>query len=233
MTSTKKNVVQFEPIQDHKEDPWGKANDRRGKRYSELAKEFIRKFPIGSTPTVREFDLWLEENGQLQIPYDGIKKNTDTWLAHLQRRNILKIRINSAATHPRMSEEGSTPFKIVNCHGGYEVRSPQAVLASGELPRKISTLTNTKREQLAHLMQSADWSALPVHERAVAETIYEDIEAFAEDAKTAVDRINRKVGKLQEKLGSMVSSGEIKPLNGGLMQLLRGDPTVIDGTVEE
>ncbi len=200
---------------------WGKANDRRGKRYADLALSFVADFPIGTHLTAEQFDAWLQESGLLTVPATYVAKNSDAWLGHLQRRHIIRNRINTAAVHPRMAETAQgVSFILVAIRGGFEVQSPQVAASKAELPRKIRSLTETKRKQLSYLMQSADWSALPIHEQAIASEIYDDIDNFVVDTKTGADRISRKLARLEHRLAVLMDTGAVKPTNGGLKQLL-------------
>lgn len=210
-------------------DAWGKANDRRGVGYTEVAVEFVKNHPIGTLLTTDEFDTWSHNRKLLMVPSKDAPKNSDAWLGHLQRRHIVRGRLNKAATHPRMTEMGSTPFVLVAHAGGFEVRAPHTAIGKAELPRKFKTLVETKRKQLQYLMQSADWPALPPHERAVAETIHDDIDNFADDVNIAADRISRKLAKLEHRIQKGIDAGSIVPANGGFKQLLAPDAIVDDG----
>src|SRR4029077_3098858 len=145
---------------------------------------------------------------------------SECWEGQLQGRDNARNRINKAATHPRMTEENSTPFIILAIQGGYEIRAPHTAVTKSELPKKLKTLTETKRKQLAYLMQSADWTALPPHERSVAETLYDDIDNFTDDIKTGADRISRKLAKLESRIKRALDDGSIKPKSNAIKQLL-------------
>jgi len=199
---------------------WGKANTRRGRNYDDIAKATIAKFPIGHHFSNDEFDAWLQECEMLVIPPEDAAKNSDAWLAHLQRRHQCRARINKAATHPRMTDDGSMPFILTAIRNGVEVQSPQVAAASAGLPNKISSLVNTKRKQLSYLMQSADWAVLPPHEQAIAEAIYDDIDMFSTNTQTTADHIGRKLGKLQHRIKQLIEAGTVVSNNGGLRQLL-------------
>jgi hypothetical protein len=210
---------------------WGKASNRRGLNHVDAAKTFVADFGIGAKLATEQFDKWLHEHGMLTMPPPDTPKNSDAWLGHLQRRHIMRGRINAAATHPRMTDEGSSPFIIVAIQGGFEVLAPQVAASKAELPRKLQTLVVTKRKQLSYLMQSADWSALPVHEQAIAETIYDDIDAFVVDTKTTADRISHKLVKLEHRIQMLMDAGTVVPRNGGLRQLIA--PTVVECADDE
>ncbi len=220
------DLVIFVPESNGSSEPWGKANDKRGTAidsngvsYTEHAAEFVDAHPVNTTLSGETLDDWMQSRGLLTVPSSEASKNSDAWLGHLQRRHIIRGRLNKAANHPRM-REGSTPFVLAAIRGGFEVRSPQAAFMKGELPRKIRTLTETKRRQLAELMQSADWSQLPVHERRIAETIYDDIEYYAVDTKTGADRISQKLSKLEHRIRQAIKSGELVPTNHALQYLV-------------
>jgi hypothetical protein len=200
--------------------PWGDANPRRGLNYREYAKTFVKDHPVGTVISGDDLDHWLQKMQLLTIPPLDSPKDSDAWLGHLQRRHITRNRINKAATHPRMTEENSTPFIILAIQGGFEIRAPHTAITKSELPRKLKTLIETKRKQLAYLMQSADWTALPPHERSVAETLYDDIDNFTDDIKIGADRISRKLAKLESRIKRALDDGSIKPKGNAIKQLL-------------
>lgn len=116
----------------------------------------------------------------------------------------------------------------VEAETGYEVCSPQLAAVRAKVPAKIASLVGTKRKQLAYLMQSADWDNLPPHERAVAETIYDDIEQFSIETVSRADFISKKLSKLEHRLRMAVDAGSLRPRNGGLKQLLSPDAPDFD-----
>lgn len=73
-------------------------------------------------------------------------------------------------------------------------------------------------------MQSTDWSVLPVHERALAEGIFDEIQEYAEDIRTGASRIDNRFAKLQRRIQTMIESGSIAPMNDGIKQLLAPPP---------
>ena len=165
----------------------------------------------------------MQDHGFLMIPPLDVPKNSDAWLGHLQRRHIFRGRLNTAASHPRLREMNAEPFILLATRGGYEVCSPQLAAVRAKVPSKIASLVGTKRKQLAYLLQSADWDNLPPHERAVAETIYDDIEQFSIETVSRADFISKKLGKLEHRLRTAVDAGSLRPRNGGLKQLLSPD----------
>ena len=211
---------------------WGQASDRRGTGYADLAKKFLVSFPLGSKIHPDQLDAWLHQHGMLVQPPANSSKNSDVWLSHLQRRHIMRGRINKAASHPRMASEGSAAFSVVAIRGGFEVLASHMAVSKVELPHKLKTLAVTKRQQLAYLMQSADWSVLPPHEQAIGEEIYNDIDAFVEDTGTRADRISAKLARLERRISVMLASGAIVPLNGGFTQILAA-PEAESAAVED
>ena len=113
------------------------------------------------------------------------------------------------------------------------MQAPQVAASKAEIVKKIKTLAVTKRRQLGYLMQSADWTALPMHERAIAEALYDDIDNFVVDTKTSADRISYKLAKLERRMQEMLTSGEVTPRNGGLQQLLSHSNADADADADE
>lgn len=213
--------------QSRDEELWGRANDRRGIAYTgngvsyvEYATDFVRQFPIGTTLSTQQFDEWLQGRGLLRIPLPNVSKNSDAWLGHLQRRHQHREKINKAATHPRMWGRGSTPFIVAAYAGGYEVQAPHAAAARSHAVDRIASLTVTKRRELAYLMQSADFTQLPPHERMRAEEVFQAIEEFAEDTKIGVERLHNKFSRLASRLRSSMDRGEMQSVDGSLKRLV-------------
>jgi len=199
---------------------WGKANDRRGVKRTQLAVEFVKDYPIGTVLSAEALDIWLQDHGMLTVPPKDAPKNSDAWLGHLQRRHIIRNQINKAATHPRLLEKGSTPFSIDALAGGFEVRAPHQAISKSEVPRKVQSLVGTKKRQLAYLMQSTDFPVLPEAIRETAEEIFDAIQNYAEDIRTGANRLDKQFTKLQRKIQLKLEAGSIVPTNGGIKQLL-------------
>jgi hypothetical protein len=201
-------------------EPWGRASEKRGLSHLDIAMEFVKDFPIGVIISAADFDNWAQRHGLLNTPTNAPKRS-DAWMAHLHRRHELRYRINRSGSHPRLTELGSTPFSMDTIgQGTYEIRAPQVAAAQTTLPKKIVSLTNNKRKQLAYLMESSDWPAIPPHERAMAESIYDDIENFGELVTLQANVISRKLVKLELKLKRAIELGDIKPSNHGIQQLI-------------
>lgn len=201
--------------------PWGQANKNRGIRFHDLAMAFVDKFPIGTALSDAQLDRWAAQQKQLKVPPQGTSKDADAWLAHLQRRHQFRYSLNKAGAHPRMTENGSTPFVVESVSQGvYEVRSPHDALHKQTMPQKVESLVRTKRKQLTYLMQSADWDQLPPAERIYAESLYDDIENFESRVDNEATMIDRKLEKLRSKLLIGIQSGRITPKNGGIKAMI-------------
>lgn len=200
---------------------WGVANKQRGAKYHALAVAFVSVFPIGSRLDAEKFDEWAEDNRLLVVPPNDASKKSDAWMAHLQRRHMLRYNINKAATHPRMTEKGSVPFVIDTISTGeYEVRAPQEAMYAPTLPQRVDSLTKTRRKQLDHLMQSTDWKQLPAYYKANANRLYDDIDAFESEVDLKSRNLIKKFTGLQADLTAAVASGEITPSNGGVRAVI-------------
>jgi hypothetical protein len=184
---------------------WGEANEKRGLEKFADAIAFVREFPITTILTNEQFDEWAQRQGLLNSPPPTALKRSDTWMAHLHRRHELRYRLNKAGSHPRLQENGATPFSMDSLgRGMYQVRAPHIAVAQSGLPRKVASLVKYKKIQLTYLMQSADWTQIPPHERAVAESIYDDIENFAALINLQADSLSNKLGKLRRRLEQIV-----------------------------
>lgn len=204
---------------------WGRANPRRGAGFEDAAIAFVHEFPIGGTLTAEQFDEWAMQVGLLKPPASRAKQS-DAWQAHLQRRHQLKYGINKASAHPRMN----TPFIIETVGSGvWEVRSPHFAISRSTMLDRIESLIKTRRQQLAYLMQSADWAILPPHERTVAESLYDDIEMLKQRMELESQGLANKFAKLERKLRKAVERGDIKPANGGIRAII--DDRDLDDTV--
>lgn len=215
-------AVQFNETGERK---WGAANPRRGP-HQEVAAQFVAAYPVGSQLSADEFDQWAQGAGHLKVPV-SVRRNSDAWKAHLQRRHELKYRINQAGTHPRMP----TPFIIEALGSGvWEVRSPHQAISKTKMFASLESLMSTKRKQLEYLMQSSDWNVLPPHERAFAEALFDDIEMFQSSISLSVDQLSRKFSKLEGRLRRAVQLGEIRP--GGGVRAITAEPDSAVADVE-
>ncbi len=214
------------------DEEWGIANPRRGLNHHEAAAAFIKEFPVGQTLSATAFDEWAHRYRLLNMPPVGTAKRSDQWMAHLHRRHELRYRLNKAGSHPRMLE-ASTPFSIDTVvNGTYEVRSPQTAVVYSQVQRKLQSLVQTKRQQVAYLMQSADWENIKPSERALMEELFFDISAFEKGINLQADLLSERFARVEAKLRRAIQIGEVKPQNGGLKQLLSPAETETEGESE-
>lgn len=209
------DVIKFQPKE---ETPRG-SNWLRGREYNMAARAFVLSNPAGSILEPSTLDRALAELGMLVIPVEGTAKSDDAWMAHLQRRHIMVSRLNKAGTHPRM-KDGSVTFFIAAEGGKYYVRAPHEHISQGALPAKIESLLITKRKELRYLMESSDWSVLPIHERVFAEALDDDIENFEAQVHQATFFLTKKFDKLRLKLTASVKDGSLIPVNGGVKNFI-------------
>lgn len=211
---------------------WGVEHPLRGASYNELALSFSRLFPVGSTLTPTDFDTWAVGVGAYShsVPTPGKRKgadgnSSDRWMAHLQRRFQLRANINKAGSHTRITSHGSRSFVIdQTAHQTLEVRAPEVALAHNNMTDRLTSLCVHKRKNLGYLMQSADWEALPPHERTVAETLFDDIDMFISDINNKALWLNNKFVKLEMKIKRALQDGSVKSRNGGFDRLLSEAP---------
>lgn len=200
------------------ESPWGQANPMRGVNHVDTAIAFLAEFPVGSFLSQDAFDDWAQRHGLLNVP-TGAPKRSDAWMAHLQRRHHLRYGINQAGAHPRME----TPFVVESVKGNLgqlEVRSPDVAIQKNRFLDRVESLCKTKRQQLAYLMQSADWSSLPPEERLTAEMLHYDIEMFQKQMALQSSCLSEKFDRLELRLRRAVESGELRTRNGGIRGII-------------
>jgi len=190
---------------------WGKANDKRGVKYTDWAAKFAERFPVGSILTADELDVWLEEQGLLTRPPEGAPKDSDAWLGHLQRRHIHRGKLNKASTHPRLLEQGVTPFSLDAVGGGFEVRAPHSSAARMEIHSRLQSLVGTKRKQLKYLMQSTYWEALPPYVRDYTENLHDEIEMFSENIRNMVGQLESRFVKAERRIEQYIPATNLLP----------------------
>jgi len=204
-------------FEDYGNDPkWGKASNRRG-THIQLAIAFVNRFPVGSTLSVEDFDQWTWDNGHLPMPSAHTPKKSNEWLAHLQRRHVLRHKINMAGAHPRLASIGSTPFIMEHIgNQKYEVRAPHMAIATN----RIDPHLNRARKKVAYLMQSSDWQRLSDLDRKFAEEIFYETEEYVDEVTRKATALNAKFKRFENFLRSRVEQGLIAPVNGGIRHLL-------------
>lgn len=199
-------------------DRWGKENPLRGAPYHEMARKFIRTFPVGTCLQPEAFDEWAQDEGYLKVPKSEAKQS-DAWKAHVQRRHELKFNINKAGSRSNMK----TPFVIESISQGvWEIRAPHTAIAQTRIGRRLETLMITRRRSLAYLMQSADFSSLEPHEQALAEALHDDISDYGENVERLGRQLDSKFERLRRKIEVAVETGKIKSSNGGIMRMIEG-----------
>jgi hypothetical protein len=202
-------------------EPVNTASDRRGtSHYTQVACKFVRDYPIGEILSAELLDTWFGKNDLLTVPPIDTPRSGDAWMAHLQRRHLQVKRVNQSSTHPRMRDYGSTAFVIVAEGGKFHVRAPHEAIVQGRLPRKVLSVCKTGRKKLRYLMESADWSALPAYERALAESIEDDIDLFEKHINSSADALTTKLAKLDRKIRQSMVAGELPKNSDGIGKFL-------------
>lgn len=171
----------------------GKAHPLRGLNHVAAAKSFQKRFPIGSTLVSDDFDDWAQKAGYLVVPA-GAARDSDAWIGHVKRRNTLLVRLNKAASHPRMPD----PFWIsVDRVGAWVVRNPPEEIMNRRIRKQIEQLFNSFLLTMKYLMQASDWSQEePVH-RLIAESKYDDVISIRELMISQAIRAEEKVLKFK------------------------------------
>jgi len=204
-----------------------KENPRRGMPRREAAAEFIKLWPIGSTLTWAEFSEWasrphigLMPSGEPTAADGGeIDRQSDEWLAHLQRRHQARNKLNKASSHTRIA----TPYVVLTESQEQQtlvVKSVALALAETRAAVQVASLARTKKRQLRYLIESTDWANLPPYERLMAEALYDGIDTFVESVKAQGDGLQRQFDKLQARLANLVRSGQLSSINGGITAML-------------
>lgn len=199
------------------------ANPMRGKGFHDHAVAFSETFAIGDTLSADKFDEWAHERGYLNVPF-GAKKQSDVWLAHLQRRHQLRYSINKAAMHPRMREENRQPFIIENIgHKAWEVRDVVTALQQNETAKKLAQLADVQKKKLVYLQQSEDFEQLPPYMRLAVTDLSADIDSALAKIDLESRDLDRRIARIQGRIRASIESGEVKPINGGIRGFLKGE----------
>ena len=150
--------------------PWGEANPQRGVAYMEHAVAFAKLFPPESELSRAQWDQFLCMRNLLTVPNEG--PGTDTWMAHILRRNRLRSRINQAAQHPNITTNyGVQTYKIESAPRRYIVRPVLDVATDDDMGRYVEGKVKHKRKQLDIALQGLDLSALtPIERHTVEQT---------------------------------------------------------------
>lgn len=209
------------------DNPVKPANARRGAEYRDDAIAFAQLYPVGVTLTWDEFldfaiGRGIIDSASLPTEGEAADKQSNAWLAHLQRRHQIRSKLNKASAHPKLIPHGGA-FIIEPSGGGLVVRSTTQALAENDAPRRIASLATSKRRKLEYLIQSTDWSQLPPHERGLAEVLRDDISDWVDMVNLRAEQLERKFTNLGHQLNKLVELGEVQPQNGGIAKLLSSD----------
>lgn len=197
----------------------GNSHPKLGASYHESACAFIKQFPIGTMMTVQDFDAWVIEHG-MAAPPTSTEKNSEGWLAFLQRRFQAKTNLNKAGAHERMTHAGLSPFCIYQLgQGRLEIRKPFDAVMSGRMAQEVNTLVNTKYRRVKQLIQSIDLQELPPANQVMVMNLATNIEDFKNRVNYETDQLNTKYQRLRDDLRRLVMIGAVQTKNGGIKAL--------------
>jgi hypothetical protein len=189
------------------------AHRQRGKRFDAHARDFIARFPHGTTLSQDEFCHWAAERGLM--PYVATPefpngRRTDYWKANLMRRHEVRYNLNKAGTHPRMNHgENPLAFSLDSVTGNtLEVRFPHVSYAENKLASAVTSLVAHKRKGLKYLLESADFSRLSVPDQTRITLLDEDIGAFEDRLAYEAKTLNQRVAVVRNTLRHLSEQGE-------------------------
>lgn len=196
------------PYSEGSEEPWGKANPRRGLGFVDEAVTFGRRHPLGMSISEEVLDAFAQEHGRYVAPAET-DKHSDAWVATTKRRHIYKEGLNKAASHPRMLTFGISPYALKAMPGGgYRVMSPHDSVLEYDLCMKTVSLVLTKKKQLNYLLQAYPWHENP--ERAMdLENLYDDVQGLETSVIEQAARLSRKFDRLAAKFRLTLPPPEI------------------------
>lgn len=207
--------------------PFGVANPVRGAGYNNAAVLFAKKFPIGSSITIDEFDEFGILHGFIPAPASR-EKSSDGWKAHLQRRAEFRNNLNRAACHPRILDSEVDPYSTQ--YDGQQklvVKGPFVAVAENRLPAKLKSVLVTRRKQIKDLGQSVDYSILTPSEQQELRLIHRNLDRFSDDINITATRMDEDFIDFRTNLLNRIESEGLKPLNGGIKGLLENE--IVDG----
>jgi hypothetical protein len=194
-----------------------------GLSYRELAVSFAMKYPIGTVIALSEFDDFAISVGGIAPPV-STEKDSDGWLAFLQRRHQFKYSINKASTHPQMKlSYGVDPFLIETKGGAVTVLSPYEAATTPAVALASKSLLANHRTRLKYLMQSVDFSELPPAEQNLVVNLSMNMEQFQERMEFEASMLERNFARFRQSVIMLVDSGKITPSNGGIKALVAPD----------
>lgn len=191
-----------------------------GSTYRELAVKFAMKYPVGTVMSLSEFDDFAIECGGVAPPV-STEKDSDGWLAFLQRRHQFKYNINKASTHPQMKLSfGVEPFLIETKGGAVTVLSPYEAATKPVVATAAKSLLLNHKTRLKHLMQSVDFSELPPAEQNLVVNLSMNMDQFQERMDFEAGMLERSFMRVKSSVAKLVDSGKIKQSNGGIKALI-------------
>jgi hypothetical protein len=217
---------------------FGTSDPRKGDRHKHVAVRFAVQFPVGTTLTVDEFDLWCESEGLLTVPPSPVAKSSDAWLAHLQRRHQIKHGLNQALTHARMNAVGGVqPCRIVSVStpGGrrFEVLNLTDAVSNNKMAKSVTSLTKTHRTRILYAMQAADWEMVPAIDRLRLQMIFDHIEGYGDLITSEGERLTRRIDAAIRSIEHLVQSGLLPASSGVRAALTAPIPPSEDGDDDE
>jgi hypothetical protein len=226
---------------------WGEASKHRGKAlkggdsdiYFRTATLFLHDFPIGSRLTAGQLDEWFAAHGFLTIPPEDTDKASNEWQGHLMKRSAERMRLNKAASHPRMASEfDAKTFSVVWAKRGrqpsaenpipvsgddlYEVRSCDKAVFLNEWETAVGRLTRTKKRQMRSLLQGVPWEHIGPNTANNLKRVFRELGYFEEDVVTRAERMNELLLEAYQEVEKFVG-----PV--ALRQLLASEPNEENG----
>lgn len=216
-----------------------KMHERLGSRYKDHIASFVDAFPLSEDGKVahypvKDFDLWLERQGILTLPqmarHDGPSNEdpwrpvagaqSDAWIAHTQRRYRQVQELNKATAHTRVIEMGLVPFVVSVSHGRLTVRRTEQKVSLGDLPREVESILRTKRQKLDRLLNSSDFTVLPVSEQITVQSLMHSIQGYETLIFSASQNLRGHFELFRASLKRAVDGGDIIPKNGAINALI-------------
>src|SRR5262245_1059465 len=176
--------------------PWGKAPDRRGRRYRLIAAEFLRRFPLHTRLAVPRFDEWAagQEPPLYCLAPPGAGRDSDEWVAMVARRNFWKKKINRAAEHPSMIKLcGAFTVAVIVPGVCWEVRPPEEQALQADVAGSTIQKLCTNMAALRRMMQAIDFGKLSEAEQSDLEMLFEEHIGFERLLDVQCDTLRRKV----------------------------------------
>lgn len=187
---------------------WKRENPLRGIKYDAVAREFVKDYPPGAALESEQFDEWLQNHGVLNIPPSDASKDSDAWMAHRRRRDIIRRNLNKAGSHSRMAN-GSTAFYIATAKGRFIVYDPYVAVGQTDISKAVDSLITKKMTWLKYLLQGANWMALPKDERRQAEALCVQINTFANVMDATREGLDAQFTLFQQHIEQLIENGSI------------------------